>query len=394
MENLKIRVSNEEESKEAQQLFFELGATLGNGDHHAVMVPGAIGLAVIDGLINFVFNQIVHSDIAQAREITLPQLRDMVVLHRNDVNDATHINLVTGSRALLACGKNYYWQNEKWNEYPCGVDVKPIDKQQPDPATSPNEIAKKEYLLPKGQGYELCLCEEGMTIHASWIEVPEGAEVAVLFEPAMVSNRSGELFFWKDNGDTHYVYSERSEVLRPTGWYSCKDNQLTTLDEFLRSWKGDCRVVWRREQSAASPNDIAKTAEVHREHNLSNELNDLCAEFGCPPGMDRFAWLKDQLDISQGRVSLGPLATKARMQQESMELRLALLKDLFQPQPVTYHYAASINTARGTVAYDGVITMPQRITGMEDYLQARTEIAKDGNVAPEQVNIHSLSIIS
>lgn len=143
-----------------------------------------------------------------------------------------------------------------------------------------------------------------------------------------------------------------------------------------------------------SPNDIARTAEVHREHNLSNELNDLCAEFGCPPGMDRFAWLKDQLDISQGRVSLGPLATKARMQQESMELRLALLKDLFQPQPVTYHYAASINTARGTVAYDGVITMPQRITGMEDYLQARTEIAKDGNVAPEQVNVHSLSIIS
>ena len=268
------------------------------------------------------------------------------------------------------------------------------EREQPDAVASPNEIAKKEYLLPTDQGYELCLCEEGMTIHKSWIEVPEGAEVAVLFEPAMVSNRSGELFFWKDNGDTHYVYSERSEVLRPTGWYSCKDNQLTTIDEFLRSWKGDCRVVWRREQSAASPNDIAKTAEVHREHNLFNELNDLCAEFGCPPGMDRLAWLKDQLDISQGRVTLGPLATKARMQQESMELRLALLKDLFQPQPVTYHYAASINTARGTVAYDGVITMPQRITGMEDYLQARAEIAKDGNVAPEQVNIHSLSIIS
>ena len=169
---------------------------------------------------------------------------------------------------------------------------------------------------------------------------------------------------------------------------------MTTLDEFLQSWAGQCRIVWKRNQPTTPLNDIARTAEDHREHNLSNELNDLCAEFGCPPGMDRFAWLKDQLDISQGRVSLGPLATKARMQQESMELRLALLKDLFQPQPVTYHYAASINTARGTVAYDGVITMPERITGMEDYLQARAEIAKDGNVAPEQVNIHSLSIIS
>lgn len=169
---------------------------------------------------------------------------------------------------------------------------------------------------------------------------------------------------------------------------------MTTLDEFLQAWAGQCRIVWKRNQPTTSPNNIARTAEDHREHNLSNELNDLCAEFGCPPGMDRFAWLKDQLDISQGRVTLGPLATKARMQQESMELRLALLKDLFQPQPVTYHYAASINTARGTVAYDGVITMPQRITGMEDYLQARAEIAKDGNVTPEQVNIHSLSIIS
>lgn len=78
MQNLKIRVNNEQESKEAQELFFELGATLGNGDRHAVMVTGAIGLAVIDGLINFVFNQVVHSDITQAKEITLPELREMV----------------------------------------------------------------------------------------------------------------------------------------------------------------------------------------------------------------------------------------------------------------------------------------------------------------------------
>lgn len=345
MKNLKIKVNTPDESEEAQKLFFMMGLSWLSGSREVMSLNSPYLYTEDDrfycGDYHSTFNE------SGRKEVTLSDLRDMVAQKR----------------------------------------------EQPD-AASPNEIAKKEYLLPTDQGYELCLCEEGMTIHASWIEVPEGAEVAVLFEPAMVSNRSGELFFWKDNGDTHYVYSERSAVLQPTGWYSCKDNQLTTLDEFLRSWKGDCRVVWRREQSAASPNDIAKTAEVHREHNLFNELNDLCAEFGCPPGMDRFAWLKDQLDISQGRVTLGPLATNARMQQESMELRLALLKDLFQPQPVTYHYAASINTARGTVAYDGVITMPQRITGMEDYLQARAEIAKDGNVAPEQVNIHSLSIIS
>ena len=72
MENLKIRVNNEAESKEAQELFFELGASLGNGDRHAVLVPDIMGLAVIDGFINFVFNDVVFIDIKQCREITLP----------------------------------------------------------------------------------------------------------------------------------------------------------------------------------------------------------------------------------------------------------------------------------------------------------------------------------
>ncbi len=58
-----------------------------------------------------------------------------------------------------------------------------------------------------------------------------------------------------------------------------------------------------------------------------------------------------------------------------------------------FHYSASINTPRGTVSYDGVIAFPGRITGIEDYRKVRAEIAKDGNVTPEQVNVHSLTIV-
>ena len=60
---------------------------------------------------------------------------------------------------------------------------------------------------------------------------------------------------------------------------------------------------------------------------------------------------------------------------------------------VVYHYSASFNSARGSVSYDGVITFPGRITGIEDYRKVRAEIAKNGNVTPDQVNVHSLTIV-
>lgn len=65
----------------------------------------------------------------------------------------------------------------------------------------------------------------------------------------------------------------------------------------------------------------------------------------------------------------------------------------YPPIETVYHYSASINTARGTVSYDGVVTFTGRITGIEDYRKVRAEIAKDGNVTPEQVNVHSLTIV-
>lgn len=207
-----------------------------------------------------------------------------------------------------------------------------------------NLEAKKEYLAPQNAGgfMHKQAYDQGH-IPDSWIEIPEGSDYAFDLGDEV------PLIFYKDTEDGLYCTCDGN-------WQKSKRNSIAEVT---------ANLIWKREQSdaTASPNDIARTAEVHREHKLSNELNDICAEFGCPIGMDRMTWLRDRLRGTR------------------------------KPETL-YHYSASINTARGTVAYDGVITFPGRITGIEDYHQARAEIAKDGNVAPEQVNVHSLSIVS
>lgn len=75
------------------------------------------------------------------------------------------------------------------------------------------------------------------------------------------------------------------------------------------------------------------------------------------------------------------------------EPKTTTLEDSDSLLDVVYHYSASFNSARGSVSYDGVITFPGRITGIEDYRKVRAEIAKDGNVTPDQVNVHSLTIV-
>ena len=168
MERLKIKVNNEAESKEAQELFFELGASLGNGDNHAVTVPNIMGLAVIDGLINFVFNSVVFSDIKQCKEVTLTKLRDMVVLKRNDVNDATH-EFNDGSKVYVSSNYVCYaYQNYQWGMVTSGssnVNLKPIDKEM------------KEYLDPDNE-YTLILADDELAKGTNWIEVPKGMNFA------------------------------------------------------------------------------------------------------------------------------------------------------------------------------------------------------------------------
>ncbi|HFF2858377.1 TPA: hypothetical protein ACGCCS_000739 [Acinetobacter baumannii] len=71
-------------------------------------------------------------------ELTLPQLRDLVVLKRNDVKDATHEDQY-GDKWLYLDERHYVYLNYQW-DLPTGeflerYELKPIEKSQPqDPA--------------------------------------------------------------------------------------------------------------------------------------------------------------------------------------------------------------------------------------------------------------------
>lgn len=62
--------------------------------------------------------------------------------------------------------------------------------------------------------------------------------------------------------------------------------------------------------------------------------------------------------------------------------------------PVIYQYAATINTSRGTVSYDGIVFRPGYIRSMDDYQSIRQEVARDANVDDANaVNIINLNIV-
>lgn len=78
MENLRVKVSNESESKEVQELFIALGATCGVEEITSKWV------CLCDGQITF-YDLLPNVDF---KKITLQELRDMVILMQNNPKDA------------------------------------------------------------------------------------------------------------------------------------------------------------------------------------------------------------------------------------------------------------------------------------------------------------------
>lgn len=144
MENLKIRVANEAESREAQELFFELGAkprSILKGWQTKEYKTAWFAL----GKSGELYNEIVFKDNDSGiccselyKEITLPELRDMVVLKRNDVGDATHDCGKGHERFgyLTSDGVEYIWSwgNSSWFKPKemnfKSLNIKPIEKNE------------------------------------------------------------------------------------------------------------------------------------------------------------------------------------------------------------------------------------------------------------------------
>ena len=222
MENYKVLVSSESESKEVQDLFFELGGDFCFGGklhcntHLGLVTINKNGLMANIELEGFDY-----------KEITINQLRDMVVLKRNSIDDATHY--YGGSKYYLTDSEFYQYSEDKWvniDQYVDGMTFKKIEKG--------GEM--KEFLNPE-QDYALVKCFVGETpIPESWIEVPEGAEIAV------ESWFKKEVVFYKDNGECQFDKK----------WITCgvedKNGLIhTNLKTFLEWGEGN-KIVWQRSE--------------------------------------------------------------------------------------------------------------------------------------------------
>ena len=110
MDNYKIKVKDEAESKEAQELFFELGYEWRDSKRDITNLD-VVFIYAKDGVLTAGFNDHNFAE-AGHKELTLPQLRDLVVLKRNDVKDATHRDKRDETIYLTSDMVIYYWQGE------------------------------------------------------------------------------------------------------------------------------------------------------------------------------------------------------------------------------------------------------------------------------------------
>lgn len=147
MDNYKIKVKDEAESKEAQELFFELGYVWADTKCQTPMkfTTSCIYSGFEDGELCRDY----YDENPDHQELTIPQLRDLVVLKRNDVKDATHRDKRDESIYLTSDKVIYYWQGEwcksainKSNDYENYIanSLTPITQPQ-DPALISGDVA-------------------------------------------------------------------------------------------------------------------------------------------------------------------------------------------------------------------------------------------------------------
>ena len=181
MKNLAILVDNKNDSTEAQDLLFSMG--------YKWRGLGEISKSYFYPKMNkyFIFMNKNEMDLQMAgyfagssrsyaesrfKEITLPQLRDMVVLNRNDVGGATHYTEKCGAKGFLTSdGIEYFWDYalKQWNKHKHSnfmeYQMKPIEKKE-----------MKEYLRKNSNGtYSYIGTVHTDHVHDFMIEIPEGA---------------------------------------------------------------------------------------------------------------------------------------------------------------------------------------------------------------------------
>ncbi|MCE6627722.1 hypothetical protein KSA08_06155 [Acinetobacter pittii] len=152
MDNYKIKVIDEAESKEAQELFFELGFAWLCSKKDITNL-NIVFIYAKDGVLTAGLNDHNFAE-AEHKELTLPQLRDLVVLKRNDVKDANYRSKkVSDALYFKSCDGIFYFMFEgKWIQSEVNTDegLEPINQ---DPALISGAEAHKALLAGENVQY-------------------------------------------------------------------------------------------------------------------------------------------------------------------------------------------------------------------------------------------------
>ena len=239
MENLKIRVNSEAENKEAQELFFELGGKPHEKttDRFGLVIFGN-GVVYVDN-INF---ESYYTDAYSAKEITLPELRDLVVLKRNSIDDATHKGNITDNAYYVSSDEEVYrFESSAWcfSTVPIAY-LKPIEKPM------------KEYLRKNSNGtYSYIGTVRPEHVSDFMIEIPKTAEL-------VLRNKQGKIEFFKDKCGSKFENGNWIGVSIP--FARLQEGRILFL-------KGGCQAYWDSDfsKTLAAPFNLIESRHTHPE---------------------------------------------------------------------------------------------------------------------------------
>lgn len=148
MDNYKIKVKDEAESKEAQELLKQLGFQ----EEGLTDIDLPCYLAIWDGgYADYYIDSL--SEGKKREELTLPQLRDLVVLKRNDVKDSNRQAERGGEYFITSDGDIYFWMG-KWVPSTLG-STESLMAIETNPPQDPALISGAEALRALADGKEV-----------------------------------------------------------------------------------------------------------------------------------------------------------------------------------------------------------------------------------------------
>lgn len=167
-------MDNDAESREVQELFFELGYKWFSGGNQVQHLKQSCSFGYLVAWSSGCFTDVIQCGCGNedAKEITLPELRDLVVLKRNSIDDATHVR---GRLSYIELGDGWHFYSNSGEWCKSQADENEILKLKP------IEKPMKEYLRKNSNGtYSYIETVRPEHVSDSMIEIPECSNIAVI----------------------------------------------------------------------------------------------------------------------------------------------------------------------------------------------------------------------